>query len=177
MVLDLDDRLRAWADEVEAVVGRAGVRDQPGAGAAGGLGFALLALGAHRESGFAVVASVARLAERLAAADLVVTGEGAFDATSLRGKVPSGVARLALEAGVPCVVVAGRSEVGRRDAAAAGVEEIVTVAELLGSPTAALAAGAEGVRRAGAQVARSWSRPPRSVVPWEHNRGGPAFPT
>ena len=156
-VLDLDDQLREWADRIEAEVRRPGLRDEPGAGAAGGLGFALLALGAERTSGFGVVADAVGLAERVAAADLVVTGEGSFDAQSLRGKVPAGVARLAQAEGVPCVVLAGQAEVGRRDAAAAGVEEVHTVAELLGSVPAALAAGADGVRRASAGMARMWS--------------------
>ena len=66
------------------------------------------------------------------------------------------MARLAQEHGLPCVVIAGQAEVGRRDAAAMGVEEIATVAELLGSPEAALEAGADGVRRVAAQVARAW---------------------
>ena len=158
MVLDLDDRLRAWAGEVEARLGRAGLRDRPGAGAAGGLGFALYAWGAERAPGFEIVAAATGLAARVEAADLVVTGEGAFDAQSLRGKVPSGVARLAQEAAVPCVVVAGRVEVGRRDAAAAGVEASYSVAEILGvAAAAAEEAGADGVRTTAAAMARIWS--------------------
>ena len=156
MVLDLDDALRAWADKVESDTGLSGLRDRPGAGAAGGMGFALFALGAERASGLDLVADAVGLPDRVAAADLVVTGEGRFDSQSLRGKVPAGVARLAQEHGLPCVVLAGQAEVGRRDAAAMGVEEIATVAELLGSPAAALAAGADGVRRLAAQVARAW---------------------
>ena len=156
-VLDLDDALRAWADQVEPAAGRPGLRDEAGAGAAGGLGFALLALGATRASGFGVVASAVGLEARIQGADLVVTGEGAFDAQSLRGKVPAGVARLAQAHGVPCIVVAGQAEVGRRDAAAAGVEEIYTAADTLGSADAALAAGADGVRRTAEIVARMWS--------------------
>src|SRR3954469_17858905 len=156
MVLDLDDALRAWADEVEAGTGERGLRDQPGAGAAGGLGFALFAFGATRVSGLDLVADAVGLSDRVAAAELVVTGEGRFDSQSLRGKVPAGVARRAQEHGLPCVVIAGQAEVGRRDAASMGVEEIATVAELLGSPAAALQAGADGVRRVAAQVARAW---------------------
>jgi glycerate 2-kinase len=156
MVLDLDDALRVWADEVERQVGRDGLRDRPGAGAAGGLGFALLALGATRASGLEVVAQAVGLADRVARADLVVTGEGRFDSQSLRGKVPAGVARLAQEHGLPCVVIAGQAEVGRRDAAAAGIEEIASVAAVVGSAQAAVAAGADGVRRVAAQVARAW---------------------
>jgi glycerate kinase len=156
MVLDLEDRMRAWADDVERRVARPGLRDEPGAGAAGGLGFALFALGASRASGFGVVAEAVGLGDRIAAADVVVTGEGSFDSQSLRGKVPFGVAALAQEQGVPCVVVAGRAETGRRDAAAAGIDEIYSVAELLGSADAAVAAGAVGVRRLAARVARDW---------------------
>jgi glycerate 2-kinase len=158
-VLDLDDALRNWADLVErARPDGAGLRDTPGAGAAGGLGFGLLALGATRRSGFELVAEAVRLEERIAAADLVVTGEGSFDSQSLRGKVAAGVAALAQQHGVPCVVVAGQVEVGRRDAAAAGVEAAYAVAELLGGAEAARAAGADGVRQVAQHAARLWSR-------------------
>jgi glycerate 2-kinase len=157
-VLDLDDALRRWADLLEEILGRPGLRDQAGAGAAGGLGFGLLALGGERASGFGVVAEAVGLEERIANADLVVTGEGAFDATSLRGKVVAGVAGLAQQHGVPCVVVAGQVEVGRRDAAAAGIEASYAVAELLGGADAARAAGADGVRRAAQHAGRLWSR-------------------
>jgi glycerate 2-kinase len=156
-VLDLDDALRRWADVVEAVVGRPGLRDTPGAGAAGGLGFGLLALGGSRAPGFGLVADAIRLGERVGSADLVIAGEGAFDATSLRGKAVAGVAGLAQAAGVPCVVLAGRVEVGRRDAAAAGVEEAYAVSDVAGSPAAALAAGAGGLAATAARAARTWS--------------------
>jgi len=157
-VLDPDDALRRWADVVEVAVGRPGLRDAPGAGAAGGLGFGLFALGARREPGFALVALRLGLAQRIARADLVVTGEGAYDASSLRGKVVAGVAALAQAAGVPCLVLAGRVEVGRRDAAAAGVDAAYGVAELLGSPAAAEEAGADGLTQLATRVAREWSR-------------------
>jgi len=157
-VMSLDLALGDWADAVEAAIGRPGVRDRAGAGAAGGLGFGLLALGAERVSGSELVISAVGLAERIESADLVVTGEGHFDETSLRGKVPAAVARLAQAAGVPCVVVAGQSSLGARVAAASGVDEVWSVAGELGSVDAALAAGADGVRAVGRAVARSWSR-------------------
>jgi glycerate kinase len=155
-VLDLDDALRRWADLVERVVGRDGLRDAVGAGAGGGCGFALLALGAERRGGVDLVAETNALSDRIADADLVVTGEGAFDSTSLRGKVVAGVAALARAAAVPCVVIAGRVEVGRRDAAAAGIDEAYAVADLFESAEAALAAGAEGITAAAARAARAW---------------------
>ena len=157
-VLDLDDALRRWADVVEAGTAQPGLRDRPGAGAAGGLGFGLLALGGSVTSGFDVVAGAVDLRDQGADADLVVTGEGTVDAQSLRGKVVVGVARLAQESGVPCVVVAGQADVGRRDAAAAGVDDIEAVADLLGSPQAAFAAGAAGVQQAANALARRWVR-------------------
>src|SRR4051812_22223121 len=157
-VLDLDDALRRWADVVEGATGRPGLRDEPGAGSAGGLGFGLLALGGTRAPGFALVAEAIGLPRRIATADLVLAGEGAFDSTSLRGKAVAGVAGLAQAAGVPCVVLAGRVEVGRRDAAAAGVEEAYAVSDEAGSPAAALAAGAGGLAATAARAARAWSR-------------------
>jgi glycerate kinase len=157
-VMTLDIALERWADVVETATGNPGVRNQRGAGAAGGLGFGLLALGAERVSGIELVMTAVGLADKVEGADLVVTGEGRFDATSLRGKVASGVAQVAQAAGVPCVVVAGQASVGVRDAAASGIDEVWSVAEAMGSTSAALAAGADGVRELGRRVARSWSR-------------------
>ena len=83
-------------------------RDIPGAGAAGGLGFGLMAfLGGRLVSGFDMVASQVGLAARVAAADLVITGEGRLDAQSLQGKGPVGVARLARQLGKRIVGIAG----------------------------------------------------------------------
>ena len=84
------------------------VRDEPGSGAAGGLGFAAKAfLGAQFRTGVDVVAQLTGLAEAVSGADLVITGEGRFDAQTLRGKTPFGVARIARQHGVPVVVIAG----------------------------------------------------------------------
>jgi glycerate kinase len=157
-VMALDISLERWADLVEAQTARPGLRDQAGAGAAGGLGFGLLALGAERVSGIELVIAAVGLPELVDGADLVVTGEGSYDVTSLRGKVASGVARVAQAAGVPCIVAAGQASVGARAAAANGVDEVWSVADTLGSADAALAAGVDGVRELGRVVARSWSR-------------------
>ena len=81
---------------------------QPGAGAAGGLGFGLLAfLGAELKPGFDVFARQAGLARRVRAADLVITGEGAIDASTLMGKGVGQVARRCRELGLPCIGLAG----------------------------------------------------------------------
>ncbi|HXR21508.1 MAG TPA: glycerate kinase [Acidimicrobiales bacterium] len=83
------------------------VRALPGGGAAGGLAGGLAAVGAKLLPGFDLVADRLSLAERIASADLVVTGEGYVDGRSLAGKVVGGVARLAGLAAVPVLVVAG----------------------------------------------------------------------
>ena len=86
---------------------RLDVPDQPGAGAAGGLAGGLAAIGATLVAGFDFVADRLELDRRLADADLVVTGEGLVDATSLTGKVVGGVLARAAAAGVETLVVAG----------------------------------------------------------------------
>lgn len=157
-IMALDTALERWADVVEAATGMPGLRSAPGAGAAGGLGFGLLALGAERISGIDLVLDAIGLAAEVADADLVVTGEGRYDATSLRGKAVSGVAAIAQQAGVPCVVAAGQADIGAREAASHGLDEVWTVAEQLGSVDAAIQAGADGLRVLGAALARTWSR-------------------
>lgn len=88
------------------------VRDEPGSGAAGGLAGGLAAAGAVLVPGFDVVAEALGLSERIAAADLVVTGEGILDAESFEGNAVGGVIDLATRAGVPVLVVAGDVLVG-----------------------------------------------------------------
>ena len=152
----LDGALTRWVDVLEPHLG-VSVRDLPGAGAAGGLGAALLALGARRKPGIALVQQLVGLAERVSAADIVVTGEGTFDFSSLTGKVVSGVAAAAAEAAVPCVVLAGVVTVGRREAAAAGVEATYAVSDGVGLERS-LARPAEELAALAARVAGQWSR-------------------
>lgn len=100
--------LDLWLRQVAQVTQAEAHANTPGAGAAGGLGFGLLTFAdARLVSGFAMVARVCELERRIAAVDLVITGEGSLDAQSLSGKGPVGIARLCREAGVPCVAVAG----------------------------------------------------------------------
>jgi glycerate kinase len=131
---------------------------EPGAGAAGGLGFGLALLGAHRIPGSAAVLEAVGLRDRVAAADLVVTGEGTFDWQSLRGKVVSAVAATGLELGTPVVVIAGQVLVGRREALAIGVESAYPVADTPEEVAAALADPAGTLAARAERVARTWSR-------------------
>ena len=133
--------------------------DTPGAGAAGGLGFAFLALGKRVVRGVDFVAEAVGLADACQRADLVLTGEGTFDHTSRTGKVVYGVAQAAAEAARPCVVLAGQVTVGSREARAMGVDAAYAVADAVGLDVS-LAEPAEALARLAERTARTWS--PRS---------------
>lgn len=106
-VLALDAALAHFADHSARTLGR-DLRDSPGSGAAGGMGFAAKAyLNASFRAGVEVVADLTGLEQALVGADLVITGEGRFDAQTLRGKTPLGVARVAQRQRVPVIVLAG----------------------------------------------------------------------
>ena len=156
----LDAALAQWAEVAERDIpgAPAGLIDLPGAGAAGGLGAALLALGGTRRSGGEIIFAAVDLPGALAEADLVLTGEGSFDFQSVRGKVAGGVAALATEHGVPCVVLAGQVSLGRQQAAAAGVDAAYSVVEQAGSVEAAMERPGDRLTELAARVAREWSR-------------------
>jgi glycerate 2-kinase len=132
-------------------------RLEKGAGAAGGLGYGLLVLGATREPGIGLVAEAVGLAERARRADLVLTGEGAFDFSSRSGKVPYGVAEIAGTALRPCIALAGRVLVGSREMRALGVESAYAVVDAVGEERA-LGEPAAALADLAARVARTWSR-------------------
>ena len=97
------------------------------------------------------------LAERARQADLVLTGEGAFDFSSRSGKVPYGVAAVAAEALRPCVAIAGQVLVGSREMRALGVESAYSLVSLVGEERA-FGDPAGAVADLAARVARTWSR-------------------
>jgi glycerate kinase len=104
VVRELDGALRALAQRL----GKQAEANTPGAGAAGGLGFAMLAFfGATLRSGIDIVSDAVALRRRLEGADLCITGEGRLDASSLSGKTVGGVAGLCRSMGVPCVALVG----------------------------------------------------------------------
>ncbi|MCE7928042.1 MAG: glycerate kinase [Dehalococcoidia bacterium] len=108
----LERALERYAHVVERDLGIS-IASLPGGGAAGGLAAGLAAfLGARVVSGFDVVAGATNLAGRLAAASIVVTGEGSFDTQSLQGKTTGRLLEMCRAAGKPCVVLAGRSDTG-----------------------------------------------------------------
>jgi glycerate kinase len=157
-VESLDRRLATWADALEAANGRR-ERDSPGAGAAGGVGFALLSLQDRFRSfalrpGVELVMEEAGLARALARANFVITGEGRIDAQTGFGKTALGVARRAREAGVPCIAVGGGVEPAGAEALAAEGAVAVPVAEAPQSLAAAMAGSEEALVRCGARLGR-----------------------
>ena len=155
-VMRLEGRMQEWVRELP---GLGEVASQPGAGAAGGLRAAFLWLGARREPGAALVAALLGLDAKVEVADLVITGEGSYDSTSLRNKVVATVASAAQQTALPCLVVAGQVSVGRREAAAHGVDEAVALEDLAGSVSAAMANAKSWVTAAAAQLAGQWGSP------------------
>jgi glycerate kinase len=128
----------------------------PGAGAAGGTGFALLAWGAQLVPGAVAVADLIGLAAALETADLIITGEGSYDGQSAEGKAPSRVAALAAAAGVPVALVAGRIA---PDAATDEFMTALSLTALAGSPDHAMRETQKWLETAGAALARdAWNR-------------------
>ncbi|QYK04850.1 glycerate kinase [Shewanella zhangzhouensis] len=107
MVSQLDANLARYADCIESTLGKS-VKDIPGAGAAGGMGAALVGLlGAELKPGIQIVIEALKLADAVADADLVITGEGRIDSQTIHGKTPIGVARCAKQFGKPVIGIAG----------------------------------------------------------------------
>lgn len=133
--------------------------DAAGAGAAGGLGFALLVVGGSVVSGIELVARSVGLTARAGDHDLVVTGEGTYDYSSRAGKVVHGVAAVAAAAARPCIVLAGQVLVGSREMRAMGVESAYSAAERVGAE-ASMAEPARHLADLAERVARTWSPRP-----------------
>ena len=159
-VRSLDAALGHYADLLEGAVERS-VRDVPGAGAAGGSTAALLAI-ADRFASFSirpgvdVVMELTDFDDRLAASDLVLTGEGRVDAQTAFGKTALGVARRAKAAGVACICFGGSVTVEGADALAGVGAVSVPVIEGPTTVEEAMSAGVAPVERAAERVARIW---------------------
>ncbi|MBS4492560.1 glycerate kinase [Cronobacter sakazakii] len=138
MVTELDAALRRFGEQVEAATGKA-IISAPGAGAAGGMGAALLGmLNAELRPGIEIVIESLGLAQAVRDADLVITGEGRLDSQSIHGKTPIGVARVAKQFQRPVVAIAGSLTPDYQivhehgiDAAFSVIDRIVTLQEAL----------------------------------------------
>lgn len=145
----LDDALRRLAERT----GKTAEAKVPGAGAAGGLGFGMLAFfGATVASGSKIVMDAANLRQRLAGADVCITGEGRLDAGSLNGKAPIAVARLCREMGIPCVAFVGSIGDGAELAIGEGLRAYFPINDGTISIDQATAHSAELLER----VAQTW---------------------
>jgi glycerate kinase len=114
---EMVDQLEAGLAKLVERTGRQDLADRPGAGAAGGLGFGMMAFfSAIMRPGIQIVLDATNLRERLRGADLCITGEGKLDTQSLSGKTAIGVAQLCKELGVPCIALAGTVGDGIEDA-------------------------------------------------------------
>ena len=156
----LDAWLARLAQLGDAWIGSATSR-QPGAGAAGGLGYALLLLGAQRRPGAEVVCELMQLDAALQNADWIITGEGKSDAQTLRGKLPLVVAQHAQRARVPALLLSGVIEASSR----AALEEIFSACyALVEADVTAAYAMTETARcllERARQIAQSMPRPVR----------------
>jgi glycerate kinase len=148
----LDDALRGWADRVDPAAA-----ELPGAGAAGGIGFAALAvLGATRRSGIELLLDLVGFADHLPGAALVITGEGSLDEQSLHGKAPIGVVEAATRAGVGAVAVAGRCRLDARQLAAAGISAAYPLTDLEPDLSRSIADADRLVALVAARIAEEW---------------------
>ena len=129
MVRELDDALANYARVVARDVGR-DVAEQPGAGAAGGLGAGMMAFaGATLQSGIDMVCEVLNFDTLLHGADLVITGEGRADHSTIFNKAPAGVARRAKAHGVPTVLLAGSLGPGYEELYDHDVAAVICIAD------------------------------------------------
>ncbi|MDH6133553.1 glycerate kinase [Kitasatospora sp. MAA4] len=152
-LLVLEAGLTRWADVVAASTGE-DFRDAPGAGAAGGVGFAALALlGATMRPGIELLLELLGFDEAVRGARLVVTGEGCLDAQTLHGKAPAGVAAAATGAGVPVAAVAGRLELSESEWRGAGFVAAYALTDLAEQPGDSLTRAAELAEVAGERLA------------------------
>lgn len=138
MVTELDAALRRFGEQLEATTGKT-IISAPGAGAAGGMGAALLGmLNAELRPGIEIVIESLGLAQAVRDADLVITGEGRLDSQSIHGKTPIGVALVAKQFQRPVVAIAGSLTPDYQivhehgiDAAFSVIDRIVTLQEAL----------------------------------------------
>ncbi len=154
-VPELDKALRRWAHVVAQAVGT-DQSDIPGAGAAGGVGFAAAAvLGASLRPGIELMLELAGLHSVLATVDLVITGEGSLDEQSLAGKAPIGVASAARAEGVPVVAVCGRNVLSEEVLHRAGITAAYALLDLESDVVHCVAEPGPLLERLGAIVAKT----------------------
>jgi glycerate 2-kinase len=159
-VSELDGALRVWADVVERATGN-DYRTAAGAGAAGGVGFAAMAvLGAQMRAGIEVILDLIELDKHLVGACAAMTGEGSLDHQSLRGKAAVGVSRRAGTHGVPTFAVAGVSTLDLAEVETAGLAGVYALSDLEPDRQRSISRTGELLALATERLTREWlSRP------------------
>ena len=163
-VVALDDNLSTLVEALTAAAGDPARRAaaQPGAGAAGGVGYAALFLGATRRPGIDVVMDLVGLDTVLAEADVVITGEGSLDGQSLGGKTPLGVASRARTHGVPTVLaVCGRTTLDDNERRTAGFDRVWALTDIESDVSRCMAEAGPLLRRLGVEIATYLTEPTR----------------
>jgi glycerate kinase len=156
----LENNLVHFNNLVEAQTGRT-VRDVPGAGAAGGLGAGLLAfLNARIRSGIEMVLELTDFRQRLAEADLIITGEGRIDEQTVFGKTIAGVLQGAAEKQIPVIAVAGQKRGNLIELHQRGLREIYTLAERVSTPQEAFGRAEELLKEIGNEIAGRYTACP-----------------
>ena len=155
-VLDLDAALAVFRDRLADALGEPArqAADAPGAGAAGGIGYAALAvLGARRRPGIDVVLDLVALDAAVADADLLLTGEGSLDEQSLGGKTPLGVLHVGRRHGVPVVAVCGRTTLDAATLREAGFAAVHELRALAADPEMSMRGAPRLLREVGRRIA------------------------
>ncbi len=155
-VLFLDSALQGWADVVAGVTGR-DVSGAAGAGAAGGVGFAAVALlGARLVPGIELMLDLVGFRAHLAGCRLVITGEGALDEQTLAGKAPAGVAAAARRVGLTTLAVTGHNDLTPAQLRAAGISGAYALTDLEPDVARCMAGAGPLLERAAAALAHDW---------------------
>jgi glycerate kinase len=155
VVRQLDESLRRLALRLH----KDDIAHFPGAGAAGGLGFGMMAFfRAELRSGIDIVLDAVRLADRLDGVDLCITGEGSFDSQSLHGKAPAGVAGLCLQKNVPCIALAGVLDADLADLRSLGIHAVHALADGSRPVEECIARAAPLLADLAERVAAEWRR-------------------
>lgn len=141
-----EDALANWQKVI-------GYPDFPGAGAAGGTGYALKAvLGADMEPGWKLFASMLDLEKEIASADLVITGEGRFDRSSLTGKLPAGIASLCRQYGKPLWVITGRNLIPENAYRPMGINRMIEITAMANEGEDPVRCAQDIIRRSISQI-------------------------
>lgn len=156
---EMDTRIRSIAERIRSQSPSCGPLDQPGTGAAGGLGFALISvLGATRHVGSQYIADLIGLDAAIGAADLVITGEGNLDGQTSRGKVVSEVVRRATAQGKPVIAIAGGVQCTPEEIHAMGLTAALSLTNAEISVPEAMARSGELIAERTKQAIESWLR-------------------